>query len=60
MIEFFGMITIALIWVAVMNWRKDVVISKCSDSELLDEIKRRNYMKKLKDESDSEVENLIK
>jgi hypothetical protein len=53
---FVGMVIGAIM---IMTWRKASVIQGASDKELMDELKRRAYARKMKAEADAEVENAV-
>lgn len=60
MIEFFLMLGAIVIFLVIAGWRKGWVISSVDDSVLIEELKRRAYERKMKDQTDTEVNAMVK
>lgn len=55
-----GAVLAVMIFMIVTAWRRDRVLSTATDDELLMELKRRAYTKKLLDEAASDVQEALK
>lgn len=57
--EFFAILGALLIFFLISGWRKSHVIQGATDTDLMNELKRRAFSRKMQAEASAEVENAV-